>query len=112
MWCAVVVILSTHFIRKKYPMEELHLLLERDRQASGTRAKVLPVFYDITPGDLKETYKEYAAAAGDDLKQQWARNLKILARITGIRPDQVRCSRQGSTGPKAGGCGACVTAST
>ena len=37
--------LSSHFVRKRYPMEELALLLERKRRDQGFR--LLPVLYGI-----------------------------------------------------------------
>jgi hypothetical protein len=88
---AVVVVLTKHFISKKYPMEELHLLLERDRQ--GTRATLLPFFYGISTEDLGAKVEEYLKAPTDDeeqqLKLQWAKDLTALGGITGPRPDQV-----------------------
>jgi hypothetical protein len=81
---AVVVVLSKDFIRKKYPMEELHLLVER----RSRNVRLLPVFYDISFDDLSNKIKQYENTFSRD-KQQWARDLSKLKVITGNRPDQV-----------------------
>jgi hypothetical protein len=88
-----VLILSEDFISKKYPMEELQLLLARNRQG----VKLMPVFYDVLWENLSakaDRYKIEAGEAGTEdpaLKLQWYHDLQELKRITGFRPDQVRC---------------------
>jgi hypothetical protein len=91
---AVVLVLSKAFIGKRYPMEELQLLLEWRRQ--GSEAKLLPVFYDITWEVIDSSVKEYKRTASSEAdshkaaqKRQWAQDLEELEGITGIRPDQV-----------------------
>jgi hypothetical protein len=90
----VVLILSQEFISKKYPMEELQLLLEW-RRAEGSKMKLLPVFYAINYETLGEKVKEYkSAAAGSSAeqllrRQQWVEDLQGLQGITGLRKDQV-----------------------
>jgi hypothetical protein len=91
---AVVLLLSKAFISKKYPMEELHLLLEWQRQ--GSPAKLLPVFYDVTHKDLCAKILELKAAAWITaeerlLRKQWVDDLEGLLGITGIQKDQVGC---------------------
>jgi hypothetical protein len=58
----VVVVLSKEFISKRYPMEELQLLLKWRRQ--GSKVQLLPVFLDITYKDLNNQLKLYKTAAG------------------------------------------------
>jgi hypothetical protein len=90
---AVVLLLSKELISKEYPMEELHLLLEWQRQHSP--AKLLPVFYDLTWQDVYDKATDYKAAAtkGSEAEQlrtkHWVDDLEGLLRITGIRKDQV-----------------------
>jgi hypothetical protein len=97
----VVVWLSNEFISKPYPMEELHLLLEWQRQ--GSPAKLLPVFYGLTYNVLKEKIDEYKVSAFGTQEQQrtqpwakdveelrqWLKDLEELLTITGHRKDQV-----------------------
>jgi hypothetical protein len=100
---SVVLMLSEEFISKKYPMEELQLLLEwrwQDKaglklRKQGTRAELVPVFYDLTYQDLSQTIAEHnrKAAQGTEEDQQrmrqWVKDLKKLQGITGLRQDQV-----------------------
>jgi hypothetical protein len=88
---AVVLIISQEFVSKRYPMEELRLLLAWRGQ--GSKGVLLPVLYDLTYQDLlnmiAEYNKEAAAASSSEeqaLKRQWARDLGELA---GITKDQV-----------------------
>jgi hypothetical protein len=82
----VVLVLSKAFISKKYPMEELQLLLEWRR--SGSPAVLLPVFHGVDCDEVGRKAAEYELAT-DQRKQQWAKDLKEVSRITGARPDQV-----------------------
>jgi hypothetical protein len=111
--CAVVLILSKDFVRKQYPMEELQLLLEWRKQ--GSKATLLPVFLNLTWGQLNSTAKAYKAgnvemlkqnqppaaavecslkwddeAKDEDQRRHWGGMLAELCRITGTRRDQVR----------------------
>jgi hypothetical protein len=82
---AVVLVMSKEFVSAPLPMGELHLLLERRKQ--GSRTQLLPVFYDISRLKVAEAVVEYEAATCDELKQQWARDLKELSSIHVI-PDK------------------------
>jgi hypothetical protein len=82
-----VLVLSSAFIVTPDRMEELHLLLERRRQ--GSKAELLPVLYDIPRIRVVEAVAEYNAAAGDQLKQQWAKDLEGLLTITAMPKNQV-----------------------
>jgi hypothetical protein len=86
-----VLVLSEEFITTFYPMEELHLLMERQRQ--GSQAALLPVFYDVTWEQVHASVLKLKAkpdgAPAQDLQPISAQELEDLAGITGMRPDQV-----------------------
>jgi hypothetical protein len=89
-----VLLLSKDFIRKQYPMEELQLLLRWREQ--GSKAKLLPVFYDLSIEELLACVADYKKGASDDTtqqqqqrRQQWVTDLEELAGITGFRKEQV-----------------------
>jgi hypothetical protein len=112
----VVVVLSKEFISKKYPMEELRLLLHwrEAATAQGSGSAKLLLLYHMTYEELgaqAEVYRRAAAGemaaelhreqwAGnmeklgqwaEDLEKlgQWAEDLEKLGGITGFRKDQV-----------------------
>jgi hypothetical protein len=89
---AVVLVLSKEFISKRYPMEELRLLLEWRRQ--GSPAVLLPVFHSVDCEEVGRRAAEYEAATSDPHKQQWAKDLKEVLGITGARADQVMLTLQ------------------
>jgi hypothetical protein len=81
----VVVVLSKEFISKKYPMEELQLLLhwrdaaEKNAQDAAqdtaqergvVSAKLLPVFYDMSYEELGKQVAVYQKAAAGQMPQQ------------------------------------------
>ena len=90
-----MVVLSTDFVRKRYPMEELALLLKRKREDQGFR--LLPVLYGITYEQctsLPQGYHtdEWGLKGGkpaDDILQGWAAAVEELLNITAVREDQV-----------------------
>jgi hypothetical protein len=88
---AVVVVLSSAFIRKKYPMEELQLLLEWQRR--GSQAVLLPVFHQLNYQELSKTVERYQALPGGDPKeggqqQQWWWDLAgLLGLMTAMEED-------------------------
>ena len=90
---AVVLLLSQEFISRRYPMEELQLLLEWRRQ--GSKAHLLPVYYSLTYDDLGTAIEKYGREARESSeaeqlpKTQWVKDLERLQGITGIRMDQV-----------------------
>jgi hypothetical protein len=93
---AVVLILSKEFVSKKYPMEELQLLMAWQKE--GSPARLLPVLYHITFEELNEKVEEYKAALlsgggveGDEQcrLEQWVQDLTDLQRHTAFRKDQV-----------------------
>jgi hypothetical protein len=53
----VVVVLSKEYISTQYPMEELQLLLHWRKQ--GSKAKLLPVFFDLDYDGLSKTAGHY-----------------------------------------------------
>jgi hypothetical protein len=82
----VVLIISKEYVSSRSSMEELHLLLEGQRQGSPVR--LLPVLYNITPGHLEAMRQVYTAS--DVLwQQQGASDMQDLVAITAIREDQV-----------------------
>jgi hypothetical protein len=97
-----VLVLSEEFISEEYPLEKLHLLLERHKRP-GSNAQLLPLFYHpVTPGRLLENAREFRAAAAEceaatdrpqkekaALLAQWAVDLEDASTIIGIRTDQV-----------------------
>ena len=92
---AVVLVLSSDFVRKRYPMEELALLLKRKRQEQGFR--LLPVLYGITYEQCRSLPEGYHSEdwvlkgdkPGENILQQWAAAVKELLDITAVRQDQV-----------------------
>ena len=88
-------VLSTDFVRKRCPMEELALLLERKRQDQSFR--LLPVLYGITYEqcvNLPEGYhNDDWLGRGDKpaeaVLQEWAAAVRELLSITAVREDQV-----------------------
>jgi hypothetical protein len=93
---AVVLWLSRDFISKRYPMEELHLLLHWRQQ--GSKVALLPVLHDLTYQNLLSVTAEYKAAHASSseeqvLRKQWGKDLEELGGITALRKDQVlRCT--------------------
>jgi hypothetical protein len=88
----VIVMLSEDFIRKKHPMAELQLLMERHSKdgVHGTKkAVVMPVFYRGTLEKLSAAATAYGASK-DEQQRQWQRDLAAVMGITGHRIDQVR----------------------
>jgi hypothetical protein len=83
----VVLLLSEGFISDSGSMEQLRLLLERNR--SATKAVLLPVFYGISLAEVKQKSAAYKDATRDAAKQQWAQDLATLARIRGVHLEQV-----------------------
>jgi hypothetical protein len=89
-----ILIISKDFVRKKYPMQELHILLRRWQDGG---APLVPVLYGVTVeqlGDIQRQYGEGAwGAAGEKpasaVLARWAEDLQLLQRCTMIRPDQV-----------------------
>jgi hypothetical protein len=59
----VVLVLSKEFITTPFPMEELHLLLERRRMHPESQAVILPVLYNVTWEDVHAKALEYKQAA-------------------------------------------------
>jgi hypothetical protein len=93
-----VVILSREFVRKKYPMQELRILLQR-WQAQGV--ELVPVLYGISVEDLLHMRQLYSnepwcvaeAMPAGSVLDGWAEDLQQLSLCTMIRSDQVRrCS--------------------
>ena len=92
---AIVVVLSSDFVRKRDPMEELALLLKRKRQDQSFR--LLPVLYGITyeqctslpEGYHSERWVLKGNKPGEDVLQQWAAAVQDLLEITAVREDQV-----------------------
>jgi hypothetical protein len=81
----VVVVLSTEFITKPYPMEELQLLMERHRQ--GSEAVLLPVFLTASYEDIGDKGRQYSearkhlAAQQADQTFQWGDYLESLCAL-------------------------------
>jgi hypothetical protein len=93
----VVFVLSSHFVRKKYPMLELMQVMER---ASAGKQLLLPVLYRSLPYDkackLEEFYKqEWPAAepkrAEHELKK-WSEVVRDLLKVKSaiVDSEQVR----------------------
>jgi hypothetical protein len=103
-----VVVLSKEFISKRYPMEELQLLLHWQRQ--GSSAVLLPVLYDMSYEELGAQITLYKQAATGKVKplkdlwakqhwskdlptqqqlMQWVEDLGKVAGITGFQEKQV-----------------------
>ena len=96
--CAVVVVLSPEFVRKQCPMEELEILLARQRADTGS-VRVLPVWYGITYQqccNLEAVYssKEHWVGGEEkpapDVLARWASTVRELLKTTAVRDDQVR----------------------
>jgi hypothetical protein len=100
-----VIVLSKEFISKKYPMEELRLLLKRraDSGVDRPNVRLMPAFYGVAWEDVDKKAKLYRNPTDEmvtntdpairALWPQWARDLDTLKRITGCRKDQVRIPR-------------------
>jgi hypothetical protein len=80
---AVVVVLSTDFVRKRHPMKELAQVMAQRR--SGSIQRICPVLIGITCEDCDVVSLE---ADGRDLGV----DLRQLLTVTGIRDDQVHYS--------------------
>ncbi|CAM9368085.1 unnamed protein product [Pylaiella littoralis] len=63
-----VVVLSGSFLTKKWPMKELNIFLEKG-------IKIHPLYFKVTPDDLRPLLEKYDSQAGDD-KDAFARNMK------------------------------------
>ena len=94
---AVVVVLSPEFVRKRCPMEELEILLARQRAEPGS-VRVLPVWYGITYQqccDLEAVYELEENWVGGEPKPapnvlaHWAGTVRELLKTTAVRDDQV-----------------------
>jgi hypothetical protein len=82
----VVLIISKEYVNRRRPMQELHQVLEAQRQ--GCPVRLLPVLYNITPRLLETWSKEYAVS--EVLwQQQGASDIQELMAITAICGDQV-----------------------
>ena len=96
LWCAVVVVLSEEYVRKRHPMEELKLLVLRKRAKKDCFC-LLPVLYGITYEQCSSLATEYHSEpwVGDadkpakEILSQWADCVKELLEVTAIREDQV-----------------------
>ena len=93
---AVVVVLSSEFVRKRHPMAELALLLKRKRQDGCFR--LLPILYGIsfeqcvnlaTTGYAKDVWIGGEERPAEKVLQKWAGMVKELLTITAIHEDQV-----------------------
>jgi hypothetical protein len=89
-----VLILSKEFVRKRYPMQELRILLQR-WEAEGVA--LVPVLYGVTLEQLKDIRRAYdqerwcvaEKKPAHAVLDGWAGDLQRLLRCTMIRPDQV-----------------------
>lgn len=85
---AVVIVVSLEFLKRDYPMKELHWLVH-----SGNISKAVPVFYELTRGECKKdalSPRVRTALWKNPLKEKsngyddMAANLDILARSGNI----------------------------
>jgi len=97
---AVVAVLTPEFVRKRHPMWELGLALERHRQESSDSFVLIPVLQGLTIEDLSNAMKGLYGQQGswdayqrpdDATLQSWADMLKAVSRIVCKRDDQVCC---------------------
>ena len=95
----MVVVLSPEYVRKNCPMEELELLLARQRAAPGS-VRVVPVWYKLNEqqcSDLEAAYhsEEWVGREpkpGPDVLRRWADVVRELSKTTAVRDDQVDLS--------------------
>jgi len=97
---AVVAVLTPEFVRKRHPMWELGLALERHWQESSDSFVLIPVLQGLTIEDLSNAMKCFYGQQGswdayqrpdDATLQSWADMLKAVSRIVCKRDDQVCC---------------------
>jgi hypothetical protein len=95
-----VVVLSPEFVRKKFPMRELGMFLERKAMDPGSIV-IVPVFYKLSVeqcDDLEQLYdsEPWPTSPGvpkvEDrgVLKGWAADVKKLLEYTGVRLEQVR----------------------
>ena len=91
----VVVVLSREFVRKKAPMEELRLALQRVEETPKA-ARILPVFLEVSVEDctsVRRLYDSWTVEWGpkpdDEVLKVWENTLKGVQQYTGVRSDQV-----------------------
>jgi hypothetical protein len=87
-------VLSKEYIRKKWPMRELRILVERWQAGS---VRLVPVLYHLQMEDLADIRSQYdsdwfvaESKPPPDALDKYAEDLKKLSTCTMIRPDQVR----------------------
>jgi hypothetical protein len=95
-----VVVLSAEFVRKKFPMRELGIFLERKARDPDS-VVIIPVFYELTVeqcDNLEQLYdsEPWPTSPGvpkvEDrgVLKRWAADVKKLLEYTGVRLEQVR----------------------
>ena len=96
LFLAVVVVLSPEFLRKKYPMMELDILLARQRADPGS-VRVLPVWYNVTYQqccNLQTVYHSEKWVGGElkpaqDVLDRWANTVRELLNTPAVRDEEV-----------------------
>jgi hypothetical protein len=106
--CAAVVVLSPEFVRKKFPMRELAIFLERKARDPGSIV-IVPVFHELTVEQCDNLEQLYASepwptspgvpqVADTGVLQGWATDGKKLLEYAGVRLEQVRAHGEESSG--------------
>jgi hypothetical protein len=92
---AAIILLSKDFVCKKWPMRELHRLLNRLEQPGNTSFQIIPVLYGIKYDELSNLpmihrqYQQQHNRAPDADIAQCIADVERLKRITGLRRNQV-----------------------
>jgi hypothetical protein len=104
--CAAVVVLSPEFVRKKYPMRELRIFVER--KARDPSFVIIPVFYKLTVEQCSNLNQLYVSepwptspgvprVADMAVLEGWAEDVRKLLDSTGAKIEEVSVWDRGSS---------------
>jgi hypothetical protein len=81
-----VVVFSKRYAESEWCLKELHVMLE-----ANSRKKILPIFYNVTPWDLrnpergqfKDGFEKLKMKFNSNLVEQWQANLEVASKLMG-----------------------------
>jgi hypothetical protein len=102
---AAVVVLSPEFVRKKYPMQEVKMFIERKARAPDSIV-IIPVFHELTVEqciNLEQLYDSEPwpispriPEVDKEVLKGWAADVKKMLEYTGVKIEEVSVGCSGS----------------
>jgi hypothetical protein len=99
-----VVVLSPEFVRKKYPMQEVNMFLERKARAPDSIV-IIPVFHELTVEQCNNLEQLYSSEpwpispsipeVDKEVLKGWAADVQKMLECTGVKIEEVRVGCNG-----------------